>query len=185
VNKSLEHVLRHRGWPSKVRAVTIGESSEAALMTNGIANVLSPRGRFDSEALLELPEMQDVAGKRIVIFCGEGGRQLIGDTLARSGATVVQVASYQRGVPDSDGAVLLKHWDDRTLDAVTVTSSEGLRNLYQMVGKLGQAWLRKTPLFAPHARITEQAVALGLSQIHLTDPGDTGLVAGLLNYFHG
>ncbi len=183
VFKSLEQVLRHRGWPPGLRAATVGVSSEQALARHGIDNVLVPAGRFDSEALLELPELQDVAGKRIVIFRGDGGRELLGDTLRERGAEVVQIASYRRGMPPIDGAVLLKHWENRTLDAITVTSSEGMRNLFDMVGKLGQAWLRKTPLFVPHHRIAVQASMLGLAVIHTTGPGDDGLVAGLLNYF--
>jgi uroporphyrinogen-III synthase len=183
VDKSLEHVLRHRGWPAQVRAAAVGESSERALARHGITNVLVPRGRFDSEALLELPELQDVAGRRIVIFRGEGGRELLGDMLSERGAEVVQIASYRRGKPEHDGAVLLKHWEDRSLDAITVTSSEGVRNLHEMVGKLGQAWLRKTPLFVPHARIGVQASMLGLGQIHQTGSGDDGLIAGLVDYF--
>jgi uroporphyrinogen-III synthase len=68
------------------------------------------------------------------------------------------------------------------LDALTVTSSEGLRNLYEMVGKLGQSWLKKTPTFVPHARIAEQARALGLTQVILTGPADAGLLAGLIEH---
>lgn len=183
VSKSLEQVLRHRGWPAQVRAATIGGSSERELARHGITNVLAPRGRFDSEALLELPELQDVADKRIVIFRGEGGRELLGNELRRRGAEVAEVASYRRGKPESDAALLLKHWESRTLDAITITSSEGLRNLFEMVGKLGQAWLRKTPLFVPHQRIAMQASMLGLGEIHSTGPGDDGLIAGLIDYF--
>jgi uroporphyrinogen-III synthase len=184
VDKSLEHVLRYRGWPENVRVATMGESSERALAQHGIMNVLTPRGRFDSEALLELPELQDVRGRRIAIFRGDGGRELLSEVLRERGAEVVQVASYRRGKPSNDGAALLKHWDSRTLDAITITSSEGLRNFYEMIGKLGQAWLRKTPLFVPHTRIAEQAAELGLNQIHQTGPGDDGLIAGLLHYFN-
>jgi uroporphyrinogen-III synthase len=71
------------------------------------------------------------------------------------------------------------------MDAITVTSSEGLRNLFAMVGPLGHAWLRKTPLFVPHARIAEQAQALGLAGVIATGPGDDGLVSGLINHFSG
>jgi uroporphyrinogen-III synthase len=70
---------------------------------------------------------------------------------------------------------------------VTLTSSEGLRNFFDMVGRLGQAWLRKTPAFVPHARIAEQARALGLTRVVPTGPGDDGLMASLVQYFasHG
>ena len=100
---------------------------------------------------------------------------------------MVTVPCYRRDKPADDASLLLNHWDNRPLDAITLSSSEGLRNLHEMVGKLGQAWLRKTPLFVPHARIGEQAHLLGLTQIHHTAPGDDGLLAGLIDYFahHG
>ena len=183
VNKALNVILAHRAWPASLLAATIGESSEAELTQHGILNVLAPRGRFDSEALLELPELSEVQGNRIVIFRGDGGRELLGETLAERGADVSHVACYRRGRPTQDAAVLLKHWEDGKLDAFTVTSSEGLRNLYDMVGKLGQAWLRKTPLFVPHARIAAQAQALGLGLVHQTGSGDVGLIEGLIDYF--
>jgi uroporphyrinogen-III synthase len=66
---------------------------------------------------------------------------------------------------------------------MTVTSSEGLRNLYAMIGKLGQGWLRRTPTFVPHERIAEQAKALGLHNVVHTGPADAGLLAGLTDYF--
>jgi len=93
------------------------------------------------------------------------------------------VTSYRRGKPEQAPAALLKLWNDGRLDAVTITSSEGLRNLYDMLGKLGQTWLRNTPLFVPHARIAEQAQALGIKQVILTGPGDDGLVSGLLGHY--
>lgn len=183
VEKSLPLVLANRRWPAGLRAVTVGRSSELALAKFGVTDVLCPADRFDSEALIELPELQDVAGRRVIVFRGEGGRELLGDTLKARGASVDYVACYRRAVPVADPAPLLKLWNDGRLDAVTLTSSEGLRNLWQMVGPLGQAWLRKTPLFVPHGRIAEQARTLGLHEIIMTDPGDDGLVRGLLERF--
>lgn len=187
VDKSLGHVLKHRAWPLQLAVATIGASSKEALANHGITNALVPAGRFDSEALLELPALQNVDGKRIVIFRGEGGREVLAATLRARGADVAEVASYRRSKPQADAGVLLKHWEDGRLDAITITSSEGLRNLHDMVGKLGQAWLRKTPLFVPHVRIGTEASMLGLGRIHHTGPGDDGLLAGLIDYFahHG
>jgi uroporphyrinogen-III synthase len=90
---------------------------------------------------------------------------------------------YRRGRPRLDPSPLLKLWEQGRLDAVTLTSSEGLRNFFDMVGRLGQAWLRKTPAFVPHVRIAEQAQALGLAQVIPTGPGDEGLMIGLVQYF--
>ena len=48
-----------------------------------------------------------------------------------------------------------------------MTSSEGLRNLFDMVGETGQIWLEKTPLFVSHERIARNCQE---ARIH---PGDS------------
>ena len=187
IQRALAVILARRAWPASLRVVTIGKSSECELARHGIHDVISPPLRFDSEALLELPELIDVAGKRVIIFRGDGGRELLGDTLIARGARIDYLSCYRRGKPQTDPAPLLKLWEQGRLDAVTLTSSEGLRNFFDMVGRLGQAWLRKTPAFVPHARIAEQARVLGLFNVIPTGPGDDGLMAGLVQYFasHG
>lgn len=183
VAKALDVILARRGWPGHVRVATVGRSSERELARFGITDVISPQDRFDSEALLALPELQDMAGRKVMIFRGDGGRDLVFETLRARGAAVEYVTAYHRASPTTDPAPLLKLWNDGHLDAVTLTSSEGLRNFYDMLGKLGQSWLKQTPVFVPHARIAEQAQALGLHRIETTGPGDDGLVAGLVRYF--
>lgn len=183
VEQALGVILPRRSWPATLRVATVGRSSEAALAQRGIREVVAPQTRFDSETLLSLPEFSAVAGQRVIIFRGDGGRDLFGDTLKARGASVDYVTCYRRGKPDLDPAPLLKLWQEGRLDAMTVTSSEGLRNLYEMVGKLGQGWLKHTPTFVPHARIAEQAQALGLQNVVTTGPADAGLLEGLLEYF--
>lgn len=187
IQKALAVILARRTWPARLRVATIGKSSERELARHGIVDVISPALRFDSEALLELPELMDMAGKRVIIFRGDGGRDVLGDTLRARGASIEYLSCYRRGRPRIDPAPLLKLWEQGRLDAVTLTSSEGLRNFHDMIGRLGQAWLKKTPAFVPHARIAEQAQALGLSRVIPTGPGDDGLMIGLVQYFasHG
>jgi uroporphyrinogen-III synthase len=183
VDKAMNVVAARRTWPAGLLAATIGRASEKALARYGVTDVIAPQGRFDSEALLALPELAQVAGWRVVIFRGDGGRELLGDTLATRGATVDYVECYRRARPNADVEPLLKRWGRGEIDAVTVSSSEGLRNLFDMLGKLGQAWLKRTPLFAPHARIAENARALGCERVLETGPADEGLCAGLLAFW--
>lgn len=187
IEKALALILPRRTWPAGLRVAALGKSSERELARHGIRDVISPQLRFDSEALLELPQLTDVNGRRVIIFRGDGGRELLGETLAARGASVEYVSCYRRARPQLDPAPLLKLWEEGRLDAVTLTSSEGLRNFFEMVGRLGQAWLKKTPAFVPHARIAEQALALGLAKVIPTGPGDDGLMTGLVQYFasHG
>lgn len=183
VDKALALVQARRAWPAGLRVATVGRGSERALERHGFAAVIAPRERFDSEALLDLPEMKDVAGKRVVIFRGDGGRELLGDTLTARDATVEYAECYRRGRPQADTAPLLALWERQQLDAFTVTSSEGLANLYDMLGDAGRQWFRQTPLFAPHKRIAAAARSLGAQAAVLTGPGDEGLVAGLAAFF--
>ena len=74
VNKALDLVQVRRAWPAGLRVATVGRSSARALQRRGFAAVIAPGERFDSEALLDLPELKDVQGKRVVIFRGDGGR---------------------------------------------------------------------------------------------------------------
>jgi uroporphyrinogen-III synthase len=183
VDKALALVRARRAWPSGLRVATVGRGSERALERHGLAAVIAPRARFDSEALLDLPELKDVAGRRVAIFRGDGGRELLGDTLAARGATVEYGECYRRGRPNADPAPLLALWERHQLDAFTVTSSEGLANLRDMLGASGRQCLQQTPLFAPHERIAAAARALGVQTVVLTGPGDEGLVAGLAAFF--
>ena len=119
----------------------------------------------------------------MVIFRGEGGRELLGETLAARGAAVEYAECYRRGRPHADAAPLLARCARRELDAFTVTSSEGLANLHEMLGEAGRRCLEDTPLFAPHERIAAAARALGVRTVVLTGPGDEGLIAGLAAFF--
>ena len=184
VNKALDLVHARRAWPAGLRVATVGRGSERELQRHGFAAVIAPSERFDSEALLDLPElMKEVQGKRVVIFRGDGGRELRGDTLSARGAVVEYAECYRRGRPQADAAPLLALAARHELDAFTVTSSEGLANLYDMLGEAGRQWFKQTPLFAPHERIAAAARALGVQTVVLTGPGDEGLVVGLAAFF--
>lgn len=183
VIKALALVRARREWPAALRVATVGRGSERELRRHGFAEVIVPGERFDSEGLLELPELKQLAGKHVVIFRGEGGRELLGDTLTARGAAVEYAECYRRGRPAADPAPLLALCKRRELAAFTVTSSEGLANLRDMLGDAGRECLARTPLFAPHERIAAAARALGVQTVVLTGPGDEGLVAGLAAFF--
>ena len=176
-------IKARRALPPHLKLAAIGASGVRELEHFGITAVIAPAARFDSEALLELPALREVAGKRIVIFRGDGGRELLGDTLTARGAAIEYAECYRRGRPQLDAAPLLKAWARNELHAIISTSSEGLHNLFDLVGKLGQSWLRKTPLFVPHPRIERTARELGLATVVLSAQGDEGLVAGLAQWF--
>jgi len=178
------NLIRSRGaFPPGLEVAAIGRGSARELERFGIERAIVPQERFDSEALLALEPLAAVAGKRVVVFRGEGGRELLGETLAARGARVEYAQCYRRARPGGDAQTLLKSWARGEIDAVTVTSGEALRNLYEMMGTPGRQRLRETPVFVPHERILAVAGELGLEHAIGTAPGDDGLMAGLVRHF--
>jgi len=171
-----------RRWPAGLPAFAPGPGTAEALIDAGIDDVRVPAARFDSDGLLALPELAQLAGKRALIFRGDGGREQLGDALGARGAHVDYVACYRRAKPGSGAAGLAEAFGERRIDAVTITSSEGLDNLWALLDEATRAAWRHAPTFVPHPRIAEHAGALGLRAVE-TAGGDAGLIAGLLQWF--
>ena len=168
--------------PPLAQCFAVGPGTARALAELAVADVVTPDGQ-DSEALLALPQLHDVAGKRVVIVRGVGGRSLLADTLRERGATVDYLECYRRVRPDADATALLANWQAGGIDAVTVTSAETLHNLATLLGDAGRPLLLHTPLFVPHEKIAAAARQFGIAQVIATAGGDAGLVDGLINWF--
>jgi uroporphyrinogen-III synthase len=163
VNRAMRLIVARGGLPSGLRVACVGRGSTRELKHSGVDKVIVPPDRFDSEALLELPELQQVAGKRIVIFRGDGGRELLGDTLRERGAEIEYAECYRRLRPSTDTTPLLRRWARGEIDIVSVTSVDGLRNLFDMVGKDGQPWLIRTPIVVVSERMAQVCRELGFT----------------------
>ncbi len=170
-------------WPVGLRAAGIGQGTAAALHAAGIKQVLAPSAGGDSEHLLALADLADMVGQRVLIFRGEGGRELLAETLTARGAAVEYAECYRRGLPVADSVPLLTIWRQGGIQAVTVLSSQGLDNLFALLGEGNANLVRSTPLFAPHPRIAAHARGLGVSSVIATGPGEEGLLQGLVEYF--
>jgi uroporphyrinogen-III synthase len=169
-----------RAWPPELRVAAVGSGTRRELMKHGIANVIAPESGADSEALLATPALGDVAGKRIAILRGDGGRALLADTFVERGAQVEYITCYRRLAPRPPA----HGWKPGELAAVTVSSSQGLDNLFEV---LDHELLRATPMFVPHARIAERARARAVREVVLAGHSDEQMLDRLVAYFrsHG
>lgn len=171
-----------RTWPAHLATFAPGPGTAEALAAAGIANARMPVKSWDSEGLLELPELQDVNGKRIVIFRGEGGREFLGNALRARGGSVDHVTCYRRVAPQTGAEGLIEAIRDGRASALTLTSAEGLDNLIAALGTEGRGLLARLPVFAAHPRIAERVREHELWAVE-TAGGDAGLLAGLLEWF--
>ena len=182
VNKAMNLILSRRELPPQLKLATIGKGSAKELRNFiGRDPDIFPKRKFDSEALLELPELQVLAGKHVVIFRGDGGREHLGNELKARGATIEYANAYRRGRPKADVGKLQREWARGGIDVITITSGEGLRNLFDMVGKLAQHWLRRTQLVVVNERLVALAHELGfkLEPIVAAEASDEALLEAI------
>ena len=152
--------------PKSLKFAAIGPVTAQELIGFGVKQVLIPNDRFDSEALLALPEMQKP--KKVMIFRGVGGREILAETLIARGATVTFAECYQRTNPQTNCDLLAQLYVKKNLQGIVVTSSEAMRHLLDLAD--GESWLKNTPIFVNHARVADEALAKRLI-VHIADTG--------------
>jgi uroporphyrinogen-III synthase len=77
-----------------------------------------------SEDLLALPVLQQVDGKRIALFRGKGGRELLAETLRERGARVDYVELYTREAPAHTPAQARQLLQEHGINCVVLTSQQ-------------------------------------------------------------
>ena len=176
-------VSASRNWPESLSVAAVGAGTAKVLEERGFRSVMSPSGEADSEALAALPELQDLRGRSVVIFRGEGGREWLRRELEGRGAHVEYAECYRRTRPEGHVGGVLARWQAGGIEAVSITSSEGLTNSFAMLGPTGGRYLRATPVFVPHRRIEQAARKLDVRQIIVTGRGDERTVAEMATFF--
>ena len=151
-------------WPENVMIASVGQATALKLDYYGLTVSIKASDPFNSEALLLLPDLQNLTGKKVIIFRGEGGRELLADTLRSRGAAVVYIECYRRLVPASDPTKLNQCWDEGRRPLIVVNSNEGLRNLITMVNNEHQQNLLSSMLVVVSERAVLLASELGFKQ---------------------
>ena len=160
-------------WPTPPRYFAIGRTTALALHQVSGIDVRYPLDREISEVLLQLPELQNIAGKRALILRGNGGRELIGDTLTARGAEVTFCECYQRCAIHYDGAEEAMRWQSREVTTVVVTSGEMLQQLWSLIPQwYREHWLLHCRLLVVSERLAKLARELGWQDIKVADNAD-------------
>lgn len=167
------------GFSPRTRFAAVGEGTASELRAAGAVDVIVPAQGADSEALLAQAVLRDVSGRRVAIFSGVGGRDLLATELAARGAVVAVVPCYERVRPDTPSGPVRARIASGSIAAVTATSGEGVRNLYAMLAADAAA-LAKLPHVVPHERIAQAARDCGVVVVHVCGSGDAAMVSALI-----
>lgn len=162
------------------RVAAIGPGTRAALERYGIVPAILPDAPFDSEALLRCGELgaDRIAGARVAILKGEGGREHLARELRRRGARVEEISVYRRRRPlDLERRLRT----GPVPDAVILTSAEGARNLLDAAGREGRARLARVHFVVISERVAAALRGLGVEAAPSVAPraDDAGLLEAM------
>ncbi len=167
--------------PMGLEAFAVGPSTAELLQEESWHVHVSPSG-VTSEDLLALEPLQDMQGKRVALFRGKGGRELIAQTLRERGAVVDYIEVYERLVPEYEQELMLEEIETKHVNCVVLTSMQTLLSFMKLLGLGAEhkpvedemiAWFQETLiLIVPSERVREFALEKGFK--HVVNAGGAG-----------
>jgi len=161
-------------FPVGIEVIAVGPSTSRKISAELDCTVVHSEQGASSEDILELDQLKEVAGKRIAIFRGIGGREMLAETLLARGAEVVYIEVYQRMAADNSSAELATMLLDESINVLSVTSSESLQRLLELINSssLPADYIKETPLIVPSSRVAEIAEQLGFMTVKIAKGAD-------------
>ncbi|WIO74997.1 uroporphyrinogen-III synthase [Porticoccaceae bacterium LTM1] len=153
-------------WPEvpvHPRFFAVGATTAEQFAQMGLA-VTSPPTDMTSEGLLALPELQDMSHQRVLIFRGEGGRDLLAAELERRGASVQYAELYRRERCEQHRDAIVKALAVGVA-AVAIHSQELLNSLLYQLDERSTELLKRIPIVVPSERVAEQARQCGCDRV--------------------
>ena len=171
--------------PAGVHWYAIGDKTADLLSQRGLAP-LTPGAEMSSEGLLALPSLAQVAGDRVLIVKGVGGRDTLRDTLAERGARVDELACYERRCPDLAEGALARLLQGQDVGAIAISSGEGLQNLLALLSGEESTKFRDIVLIVPSRRVEKMARDAGFDWVEVAaNASDEAVLAALQQWRSG
>lgn len=151
-------------WPSNPIYLAVGQKTAHVLSKATQQKVHYPE-IGDSEHLLKLKQLQGVSKKRILILRGNGGRELIFDTLLNRNAKVEYREVYKRENLAFRSDLLVPFWQDKQITQLVITSSGQLSYFISQLSEAQKDWLLTLHLYVPSERIAQEARDIGFEVV--------------------
>lgn len=163
-------------FPDNLLVATVGPTTKQKLLDNNVSVDITPDYDYSSEGLLACPEMQGLEDERIIIFRGEGGREILARKLQQRGAEVEYLDCYTRVVPDVDVSDVEKKFRNNEIAAVTITSVSSVNNLMAMLKNVHEE-LTKVLFVAASNRIADECEKHGCLRVEVAEnSGDKAML---------
>ena len=112
-----------------------------------------------------MPALQTIAGQKIMLIRGKGGRKLLQETITKRGAILTEMLAYQRKLANPPHLAI----DYQAIDAILCGSYESAANLIQLIPASALAIILSKPLLVPSERIKILAGNLGFQTIWIAN----------------
>ena len=152
-------------WPASVHWLAVGDATAQVLQAAGL-QAERPEQGFNSEALLAMPLLQDLAGRRVLLLRGEGGREVLAPAIRERAEALDEIALYRRTC--NAGFT----WPSAPVQAVMATSQQGWECIAAQVP-------RDCCVIAGSARIAALIAADGYTVRAAASPHDDDMCAAL------
>lgn len=144
------------------KILAVGAKTAQALHEVGII-AITPE-KHDSEGLLELPHLQSINKRDIIIVRGNGGREYLAHSLFSQGAKVNYFEAYQRVWRQLDPTIV-QHWHKNNINCIIITSNALLKSIVQLVSMSDKCWQNRYIWVVASERIAQKAKEYGLDQV--------------------
>ena len=151
-------------FPIGIEVIAIGPTTAEAASEQLGCEVIQPSSGMTSEDILRLPALSNVSDKKIAIVRGQGGRELLADTLRERGAIVDYLEAYRRTPVDYTSVDFCNRLQKAAVNVLTVSSGESLDRLTHLLAANGKM-LQQLKLLVPSERIGLQAKKAGYEQV--------------------
>lgn len=166
-------------FPQNLLVIAIGPSTGQAVSELLACPVIQPNTGTTSEDVLALDVLKQVNGKRVAIFRGLGGRELLADVLKERGATVDYFEVYTRTSIHYDQSAFAEEIEARGINVFSANSGE---TVAMLKAELGQSFNRfsAVQLLVPSTRVAQVARDCGFTNVASCDgAGPRAFVAAL------
>ena len=152
-------------FPVGVEVIAIGPTTAEAARQKFSCEVSYAPSGMTSEDILQLPQLQDIDQKKIGIVRGQGGRELLADTLRGRGAVVDYLEAYSRTPVEYEDRDFCERLRAAHVNVLTISSGESLDRLTSLLIDSAEL-MQQLDLLVPSLRVAERALALGYARVH-------------------
>ncbi|WP_404341534.1 uroporphyrinogen-III C-methyltransferase [Pseudoalteromonas mariniglutinosa] len=173
ISQDAVHAL-HRLHPEINKAAqfyAVGQQTADAIYDTFGIRAAVPK-QHDSEGLLALKSLQDIAQNTIVIVKGLGGRTTLAKELKQRGAFLNKVVVYERLPTSDDPAKRIDHWQRIAVSGIVITSNAAVDAIFRGISATQSAWLIQSQFY-----VASERIAAYLQQQHVA-PANIHIAAG-------